>query len=83
MSERSESNASAGSAFRKGYPFQVWHSVSTWHPELGLKLHSHCATEQVAEDLARDLRRYKIMGSNGPTRRNYYGRVTIRRQNCG
>lgn len=76
--------ASHGSAssFRDGYPFQVWHSVSTWSPDLGMCIHSHCATLAVAEEQVANLRRYKIQGERGLTRRNYHGRITIRRQNA-
>jgi hypothetical protein len=41
-------------------------------------IHSHCATLAGAQELAADLRKYKIQGARGLTRKNYYGRVTIR-----
>lgn len=43
--------------------------------------HSHCATLEIAQEQVANLRRYKIQGERGLTRKNYYGRVTIRRQN--
>jgi len=43
--------------------------------------HSHCATFDVAKEQAACLRSFKIRGERGPTKRNYYGRVTIRKQN--
>lgn len=43
-------------------------------------IHSHCATLEVAQKQASNLRRYKIMGRTGLTRKNYYGRITIRKR---
>jgi len=62
--------------WREGYPYQVWHDKSTGHKNMGRVCYGHCATLEEAEKWAKILRRYKIQGS----RRNYYGRVTIRRR---
>lgn len=65
--------------FREGYPFQVWHSVNCWNHKQGQVIHCHAKTLEVAQKEASTLRLYKILGRNGPTKKNYYGRVTIRR----
>lgn len=67
--------------YREGYPYQVWKSVNCWDHTQGQMLHCHAQTREAAEEEARTLRRYKIMGRNGLTRKNYYGRVTVRRVN--
>lgn len=75
----SRSSPSACSDFRPGYPFQVWHSINCWNHKQGMIIHCHAKTLDVAKREAEHLRRYKITGRNGPTRKNYYGRVTIRK----
>lgn len=57
----------------------MWHSINCWNHKQGMIIHCHAKTLDVAKREAEHLRRYKITGRNGPTRKNYYGRVTIRK----